>query len=153
MDAAGNRDLTFENRRNVYSWRYTPPLPWLLIILAILFFIAICVAAFIYYRKRQRRLALERYALKRARRKLKVRCLRRRPYCFLKLRGWVQQGAVLSVGAVAWCRMCPLARVSPPPVPAPSGGQGGRLAQRVRRQEEGQGQGQGQTGWLQQERW
>ncbi len=72
IDAAGNRDLTFENRRNVYSWRYTPPLPWLLIILAILFFIAICVAAFIYYRKRQRRLQLERYALKRARRKLKV---------------------------------------------------------------------------------
>lgn len=49
-----------------------PPLPWLLIILGILLFIAICIAIFVWYRRRQRRIALERYALKRARRKLKV---------------------------------------------------------------------------------
>ena len=41
------------------------PLPWLLIILAILLFIIICIAIFVWYRRRKRRLALERYALKR----------------------------------------------------------------------------------------
>ncbi len=61
-----------EYGRNSYAWRYVPPLPWLLIILGILLFIAICVAIFVWYRRRQRRIALERYALKRARRKLKV---------------------------------------------------------------------------------
>ncbi len=64
--------MAIENLRNAYSWRYTPPLPWLLIILAILFFIICVIAGVIYYRRRQRKLVLERYALKRARRKLKV---------------------------------------------------------------------------------
>ena len=73
--------MHLESGRNAYSWRYTPPLPWLLIILLILFFIICCIAAFIWYRKRQRRLALERYALKRARRKLKVRWQRRNRQC------------------------------------------------------------------------
>lgn len=72
VDAASNRDALLEQGRNAYTWRYRPPLPWLLIILGILLFIALCIGIFVWYRRRKRKIQLERYALKRARRRLKA---------------------------------------------------------------------------------
>ncbi len=69
---SGNRDPHLLER-NSFSWTYVPALPWLLIILSIAVFALIIVAAVMYWRRQRRKRALEKYALKRKRRKLKVR--------------------------------------------------------------------------------
>lgn len=72
IDPAGNRDYRFLPAINMYVWEYVPPLPWLLISMMILLFIAICIFAFWYYRRWKRLKAMERYAMKRLQRKLRA---------------------------------------------------------------------------------
>jgi len=78
IDPAGNRDLYFTaerndgaNKGNLMEWKYVPPLPWGLIIASIFLFLFLCVALYVWYRRRRRRKMLERYAIKRIRRKFK----------------------------------------------------------------------------------
>lgn len=71
LDPAGNVDKEFELNRNEYVWVYVPKLPWALIIgissaVGVLF-----IGFFMEWRKRRKRAAMERYAMKRMRRKLK----------------------------------------------------------------------------------
>ncbi|EGZ14124.1 hypothetical protein PHYSODRAFT_335799 [Phytophthora sojae] len=70
-DPAGNVDETFEDGRNEHTWVYERPLPWGLIIgLSSVGFVLL--AGFLMeWRKRRKRAAMERYAMKRMRRKLK----------------------------------------------------------------------------------
>ncbi|KAE8983934.1 hypothetical protein PR003_g24793 [Phytophthora rubi] len=71
QDPAGNVDETFEDGRNEHTWVYERPLPWGLIIgLSSVGFVLL--AGFLMeWRKRRKRAAMERYAMKRMRRKLK----------------------------------------------------------------------------------
>jgi len=71
IDPAGNRDSLYEEGRNRVIWTYVPPLPWALIISMILLFLLLCILLYIWYRRRRRRKMLERYAIKRIRRKFK----------------------------------------------------------------------------------
>merc|ERR1711871_519671 len=71
IDPAGNVDVTFEESRNQYTWWYNKPLPILEIILTILFFLLVCLVIFLEVRRRRKKKAMERYALKRMRRKFK----------------------------------------------------------------------------------
>ena len=54
------------------SWVYKPTPPWILIILTVAIVFTLINFAFVAWRRRQRRLALEAYAMKRIRRKFKA---------------------------------------------------------------------------------
>ena len=71
VDPAGNVDEDFKEGRNMYTWTYSPTPPYLLILLLVSVVGSIVMAAFVWYRRRMRQLALERYAMKRIRRKFK----------------------------------------------------------------------------------
>lgn len=71
VDPAGNVNQRFEEGLNKHSWYYRPDLPWVLIILGSLGFIALLVGAALEIRRRRKKRAMERYAIKRMRRKFK----------------------------------------------------------------------------------
>lgn len=71
LDAAGNIDEAFELSRNEYIWIYVPKLPWALIIGLSSAAFVLLLGFFMEWRKRRKRAAMERYAMKRMRRKLK----------------------------------------------------------------------------------
>jgi len=71
LDPAGNVEVEFEENRNQYTWNYVPAIPFGLIIGIIIVFILIAIAAYLEMRRRKKKAALERYALKRMRRKFK----------------------------------------------------------------------------------
>jgi len=71
VDAAGNPDPVYEEGRNAYTWEYIPALPWGLIIGLILTFLALLSAGLLEWRRRRRKAAMERYAMRRMRRKFK----------------------------------------------------------------------------------
>ena len=71
FDPAGNYDLIFEEGRNVHTWIYEPPLPVGLILGSILGFFAIVGGVYLEVRRRKKKAAMERYAIKRMRRKFK----------------------------------------------------------------------------------
>ncbi|GAB9475197.1 hypothetical protein Gpo141_00012299, partial [Globisporangium polare] len=71
LDPAGNVDLSFELNRNEYIWTYVPKLPWPLIIGLSSTVLVLFVGFFMEWRKHRKRAAMERYAMKRMRRKLK----------------------------------------------------------------------------------
>jgi hypothetical protein len=71
IDAAGNLENTFEAGRNELTWMYTPPLPIALILGLLGAFLAFCTGVYLEYRRRRRKAAMERYAIKRMRRKFK----------------------------------------------------------------------------------
>ncbi len=71
FDPAGNYDLIFEEGRNVHIWIYEPPLPVGLIVGSILGFFAIVGGVYLEVRRRKKKAAMERYAIKRMRRKFK----------------------------------------------------------------------------------
>lgn len=71
VDPAGNVDLSFELGRNEYVWIYVPALPWALILGLSSVALVLMIGAFMEWRKRRKRAAMERYAMKRMRRKLK----------------------------------------------------------------------------------
>ena len=72
IDPAGNRDVYFAEGYNVYTWVYLDPIPWDIILGAIGGFIGLCILVYIEYRRRKKKAAMERYALKRMRRKFKA---------------------------------------------------------------------------------
>lgn len=68
IDLSGNRDISY-GTNNVYAWRYVPRPPVGMILAGIscaLFFLSIVICE---YRRRERKAALERYALRRMRRR------------------------------------------------------------------------------------
>jgi hypothetical protein len=71
LDPAGNVDLAFEKGRNEHVWVYKPALPWGLILGLSCVMLVGLVGVFLEWRKRRKRAAMERYAMKRMRRKLK----------------------------------------------------------------------------------
>lgn len=71
VDPAGNVDMSFELGRNEYVWIYVPALPWALILGLSSVGLVLLIGAFMEWRKRRKRAAMERYAMKRMRRKLK----------------------------------------------------------------------------------
>eukprot|EP00616_Rhizochromulina_sp_CCMP1243_P006040 CAMPEP_0118998604 /NCGR_PEP_ID=MMETSP1173-20130426/63158_1 /TAXON_ID=1034831 /ORGANISM="Rhizochromulina marina cf, Strain CCMP1243" /LENGTH=794 /DNA_ID=CAMNT_0006950099 /DNA_START=14 /DNA_END=2398 /DNA_ORIENTATION=+ len=71
IDAAGNVDASFKNGRNLYKWRYRPGAPGGLISLIVILILALVVLALYKYREFKKQQALERYAIKRIRRKFK----------------------------------------------------------------------------------
>lgn len=72
VDTAGNKDPVFDEGRNAHSWEYIPALPWGAIIAGIIGFLALVAGAIIEWRRRRKKAAMERYAIKRMRRKFKV---------------------------------------------------------------------------------
>lgn len=72
IDPAGNRDDTFQLGRNVYVWTYVSPTPWDIIFGTIAGFLFLCFLAYLEYRRRVKKAAMERYAMKRMRRKFKA---------------------------------------------------------------------------------
>ena len=71
IDPAGNTDMLFVKGQNVYTWIYYPPIPWLLIMMILLAIIIISTATYYEIRRRRKKRAMERYAIKRMRRKFK----------------------------------------------------------------------------------
>jgi hypothetical protein len=58
--------------RNVYEWYYESPIPWDIILGSLFGFLFLCTLAYLEYRRRVKRAAMERYAMKRMRRKFKA---------------------------------------------------------------------------------
>mmetsp|Transcript_10681 Transcript_10681/g.16039 ORF Transcript_10681/g.16039 Transcript_10681/m.16039 type:complete len:1127 (-) Transcript_10681:12-3392(-) len=77
IDPSGNKDYRYSTSTNVHVWRYVPSLPWRLIISCTCSGIAVCVLLHFEYRRRKRKAALERYAVRRMRRKFKSKALSR----------------------------------------------------------------------------
>lgn len=71
IDPAGNVDKFFEEGRNEHIWVYVPVLPWGLIGGGIAAFVVLAAAVIVEWRRRRKKAAMERYAMKRMRRKLK----------------------------------------------------------------------------------
>ena len=69
VDAAGHRERSFREGENQHTWYYVPPIPWMLIIGILLGALAFALAVFLEIRRRRRKKAMERYAIKRMRRK------------------------------------------------------------------------------------
>jgi hypothetical protein len=72
IDPGGNRDEEYESDRNVYTWYYESPIPWDIILGSLFGFLFLCLVAYLEYRRRVKRAAMERYAMKRMRRKFKA---------------------------------------------------------------------------------
>ena len=72
VDPAGNMDERFILNRNVYIWYYVSPTPWDIIFSVVGAFIGLCILAYLEYRRRVKKAAMERYAMKRMRRKFKA---------------------------------------------------------------------------------
>merc|ERR1712146_818900 len=72
VDPAGNRDELFYNDINAYTWNYVSPTPWDIIAQGVAGFIALIGFGYLDYRRRVRKAAMERYAMKRMRRKFKA---------------------------------------------------------------------------------
>jgi len=72
VDPAGNRDETFQFGRNVYVWNYVSPTPWDIILGSLAAFLFLCFLGYLEYRRRVKKAAMERYAMKRMRRKFKA---------------------------------------------------------------------------------
>ncbi|OQR84969.1 hypothetical protein ACHHYP_12515 [Achlya hypogyna] len=71
IDAAGNVETTFDAGRNMYDWTYVPKLPWNLIIGMVALFVVMLAGIFLEWRRRRKQAAMERYAMKRMRRKMR----------------------------------------------------------------------------------
>ncbi|EQC39740.1 hypothetical protein SDRG_03167 [Saprolegnia diclina VS20] len=71
IDAAGNVESTFDAGRNLYDWTYVPALPWNLIIGMIALCVVLLAGLFLEWRRRRKQAAMERYAMKRMRRKMR----------------------------------------------------------------------------------
>lgn len=72
IDPAGNRDERFVLGRNMHHWRYISPTPWDIIFGCIAAFLFMVFCAYAEYRRRVKKAAMERYAMKRMRRKFKA---------------------------------------------------------------------------------
>jgi hypothetical protein len=72
IDPAGNSDVYFNYGRNVYLWSYVSPIPYDIIFGCLAAFLGLCFLAYLEYRRRVKKAAMERYAMKRMRRKFKA---------------------------------------------------------------------------------
>jgi hypothetical protein len=72
IDPSGNRDERFVDNQNVYTWYYVSPTPYDIIFEAAGSFFALALFGYLEYRRRVRKAAMERYAMKRMRRKFKA---------------------------------------------------------------------------------
>lgn len=72
VDPAGNSDAFFSSGRNVYTWYYVSPTPWDIIFGVIVAILVLFFFAYLEYRRRVKKAAMERYAMKRMRRKFKA---------------------------------------------------------------------------------
>lgn len=72
VDPAGNRDELYFDAKNAYTWYYVSPTPWDIIAQGVAAFIALTGLGYLEYRRRVRKAAMERYAMKRMRRKFKA---------------------------------------------------------------------------------
>ena len=70
LDAAGNVDISYSGR-NLYKWKYKTKLPWDRISIGCGTFCGACFLINAEYKRRKKRAAMERYAIKRMRRKFK----------------------------------------------------------------------------------
>ena len=70
LDAAGNTDVAYSGN-NMYKWKYKTRLPWDRISISISCFIGSVLIVHWDYKRRKKRAAMERYAIKRMRRKFK----------------------------------------------------------------------------------
>lgn len=77
IDPSGNKDYRYSTSTNVHVWHYVPSLPWKLIISCTISGIIVCLLLHFEYRRRKRKTALERYAVRRMRRKFKSKALSR----------------------------------------------------------------------------
>ena len=57
---------------NVYQWYYVSPIPWPIIMACVGSFLGLSLIGYLEYRRRMRKAAMERYAMKRMRRKFKA---------------------------------------------------------------------------------
>ena len=71
FDNDGVEEL-FYNNINAYTWFYVSPTPWDIIAQGVAGFIALVGFGYLEYRRRVRKAAMERYAMKRMRRKFKA---------------------------------------------------------------------------------
>jgi len=71
IDPANNVEEDFEEGRNQHTWYHTPALPVGLIVGCVLGFFAFCAGVYLEFRRRRRKAAMERYAVKRMRRKFR----------------------------------------------------------------------------------
>ena len=71
VDPAGNVDMYLKEDVNTWFDMYDAPKPWGLIITGIIGIVAFIIGGFLEIRRRQRKKAMERYAIKRMRRKFK----------------------------------------------------------------------------------
>lgn len=72
VDAAGNKDFLYIPGTNVHTWYYISPIPWPIIGACIGSFLGAALIAWLEYRRRMKKAAMERYAMKRMRRKFKA---------------------------------------------------------------------------------
>ena len=73
IDPAGNRDMLFSTLTNVYQWHYVPPIPWSFVAGGIITGLASIVVGYFEYRTRRRKAILQRFALRRLKRRFKLR--------------------------------------------------------------------------------
>ncbi|KAL7533889.1 hypothetical protein ACHAXR_009001, partial [Thalassiosira sp. AJA248-18] len=73
VDPSGNRDDLFSTQTNVYTWYYVPPIPWGTVAGCIITSLVIISAGYYEYRRRKRKATLQRFQLRRLRRKFKLR--------------------------------------------------------------------------------
>lgn len=71
IDTAGNKEIDFERGRNEFEWVHEPDIDWILILGILAVFIFLCAVMYMEIRRRKRKKAQERYAIKRMRRKFK----------------------------------------------------------------------------------
>ena len=73
VDPSGNKDNRFSTHTNVYKWYYVPPIPWGAVSGCILAFLVLVLVGYCEYRRRKRKATLQRFALRRMRRKFKLK--------------------------------------------------------------------------------
>lgn len=73
IDPAGNRDSLFSTKTNVARWLYVPPIPWAFVAGGIITGLVLIVGGYFEYRRRRRKAILQRFALRRLKRKFKLK--------------------------------------------------------------------------------
>ena len=73
VDPSGNRDIVFSTLTNVYRWYYIPSIPWGVVSGCIVATLVLICSGFYEYRRRKRRYIMQKFQLRRLRRKFKLR--------------------------------------------------------------------------------
>ena len=73
VDPSGNRDGYFSMQTNVYRWVYVPPIPWGFVSGFIIASLLLIIGGYYEHRRRKKKATLQRFQLRRLRRKFKLR--------------------------------------------------------------------------------